>query len=86
MVGWGAAPAGEGPWFERFYFSLRAAVAGLGVAIGPWRLVRDDVDNGLLAAPLGFVEDGARYALLSPEPFRQDGLAADLLAWLREMS
>ncbi|WP_165678407.1 LysR family transcriptional regulator, partial [Metapseudomonas otitidis] len=41
---WGAA-AGRAPGlpggqvFEHFYFSLQAAVAGLGVAIGPWHLV-----------------------------------------------
>jgi hypothetical protein len=29
-------------------------------------MVRDDIDNGLLAAPLGFVEDGSHYCLLSP--------------------
>lgn len=42
-----------GQTFEHFYFSLQAAVAGLGVAIGPWHLVRDDLDSGVLtpAAP-----------------------------------
>lgn len=69
--------------FEHFYFSLQAAVAGLGAAIGPWHLVRDDLESGLLVAPLGFVEDGSRYCLLSPHPFPPAGPQADLLAWLR---
>lgn len=51
--------------FEHFYFSLQAAIAGLGVAIGPWHLVRDDLNAGILAAPFGFAQDGSRYVLLS---------------------
>lgn len=72
--------------FEHFYFSLQAAVAGLGVAIGPWHLVRDDLESDLLVAPLGFVEDGSRYCLLSPVPFPPAGPQTDLLAWLRAMA
>lgn len=77
------APDGPSQMFEHFYFSLQAAVAGLGVAIGPWQLVRDDVESGILAAPLGFVEDGSAYHLLSPDPLADGGRAAPLLEWLR---
>src|SRR5690606_18685902 len=80
------APDAPGQSFEHFYFSLQAAVAGLGVAIGPWHLVRDDLDSGVLAAPLGFVEDGSRYCLLSPQPLQPDSPQADLLAWLRALA
>ncbi|EPF2501813.1 LysR family transcriptional regulator, partial [Pseudomonas aeruginosa] len=80
------APDAKGQTFEHFYFSLQAAVAGLGVAVGPWHLVRDDLDSGVLAAPLGFVEDGSRYCLLSPQPLRPDSPQADLLGWLRAMA
>ncbi|MCT5017199.1 LysR family transcriptional regulator [Pseudomonas aeruginosa] len=79
-------PDAPGQTFEHFYFSLQAAVAGLGVAIGPWHLVRDDLDSGVLAAPLGFIEDGSRYCLLSPQPLPPDGPQADLMAWLRAMA
>lgn len=72
--------------FEHFYFSLQAAVAGLGLAIGPWQLVRDDLASGLLAAPLGFVEDGSHYCLLSPKPLRDNSPQASLLEWLRQMA
>ncbi len=72
--------------FEHFYFSLQAAVAGLGVAIGPWHLVRDDISSGVLAAPLGFVEDGSSYCLLSPQPAQAASLQADLLQWLRRLA
>ncbi|OHU64966.1 LysR family transcriptional regulator [Mycobacteroides chelonae] len=51
--------------FEHFYLSLEAASAGLGVAIGPYPLVAADLEAGRLIAPLGFVEDGTQYVLLS---------------------
>lgn len=76
-------PPAEGQCFEHFYFSLQAAVAGLGVAIGPWHLVQDDIRNGLLAAPSGFVEDGSRYCLISPTAFEPDSVEMELLEWLR---
>jgi DNA-binding transcriptional LysR family regulator len=59
-------PAGPSRSFEHFYLSLQAATAGIGVAIGPWQMVRDEIAAGLLAAPAGFVGDGSRYLLLSP--------------------
>ncbi len=85
---WAAAtgrsmPPAEGQCFEHFYFSLQAAVAGLGVAIGPWHLVQDDIRNGLLAAPSGFVEDSSRYCLISPTAFEPDSVEMELLEWLR---
>ncbi|BAP42652.1 LysR family transcriptional regulator [Pseudomonas sp. StFLB209] len=79
-------PEPPGQVFEHFYFSLQAAVAGLGVAIGPWHLVRDDLASGVLIAPLGFVEDGSRYCLLSPQPLQAGSLQADLLEWLRGLA
>jgi len=45
--------------------------------------VRDDIANGVLAAPMGFVEDGSRYCLLSPAPPTPDGVHDQLLQWLR---
>ena len=79
-------PQGTEQSFEHFYFSLQAAVAGLGVAIGPWHLVRDDLDSGLLAAPLGFVEDGSQYCLLTPQPVQAGSAQAQVLNWLRAMA
>jgi len=75
----------EGQTFDHFYFSLQAAVAGLGIAIGSWYHVCDDLENGVLAAPQGFIEDGSRYYLLSPEPFKPGSIQADLLSWLRTL-
>lgn len=83
----GTAPAtGRGQWFEHFYFSLQAAAAGLGVAIGPWALVRQEVEAGTLVAPFGFLEDGSGYYLLSPGSIGGDRRAEALLAWLRSQA
>lgn len=78
--------AGHPQWFEHFYFSLQAAIAGLGVAIAPWHLACDDLASGVLSAPLGFVEDGSHYWLLSPGPPAAGTAPQQLLAWLREIA
>ncbi|MGC3024798.1 LysR family transcriptional regulator [Burkholderia sp. DN3021] len=80
------AGSGRRQMFDHFYFSLQAAVAGLGVAIGPWHLVRDDLESGVLVAPMGFVEDGSHYCLLTPEPVTAGSAQSDLLAWLKAMA
>jgi len=79
-------PAATGQSLEHFYFSLQAAIAGVGVAIGPWHLVQDDINHGLLVAPLGFVEDGSQYCLLSPHALLPGSVQHHLLAWLRSMA
>lgn len=61
-------------------------MGGLGVAVEPWNFVRDDIESGMLVAPLGFIEDGSEYCLLFPEPLSADGPQSELLAWLREMA
>ncbi|MFI8826650.1 LysR substrate-binding domain-containing protein [Streptomyces sp. NPDC053431] len=72
--------------FEHFYLALQAAVAGVGVAVGPYALVHDDLVRGQLAAPYGFVADGTGYGLLSPRPPERDARIATLLDWLREQA
>ncbi|MFG3348510.1 LysR substrate-binding domain-containing protein [Streptomyces sp. NPDC048018] len=79
------APAAD-QTFEHFYLALQAAVAGMGVAVGPYALVRDDLLRGQLAAPYGFVADGTGYGLLSPRPPERDARTATLLGWLREQA
>lgn len=56
----------DGQSFEHFYFMLEAALAGLGVAIGFWHLVAEDVQGGRLLAPFGFVPTGRHYTALLP--------------------
>jgi LysR family glycine cleavage system transcriptional activator len=79
-------PSGREQIFEHFYFSLQAASAGLGIAIGPWALVRQEVEAGTLVAPLGFLKDGSAYHLLSRLPFGSDRRIEALLAWLRDQT
>jgi DNA-binding transcriptional LysR family regulator len=77
-----AAPsAGEGQSFEHFYFMIEAAMAGLGVAIGFWHLVDDDLRAGRLVAPFGFMPTGRHYTALLPlQPRRGAHVFAQWLA------
>ncbi|WP_217475607.1 LysR family transcriptional regulator [Stutzerimonas stutzeri] len=72
-----------GQGFEHLYFLLEAALAGLGVAIAPHQLVADDLRQGRLLAPWGFVETQARLVLWVPAR-RADRRAAMLADWLRQ--
>lgn len=60
----------DGQSFEHFYFMLEAAMGGLGVAIGFWHLVADDVRSGRLVAPFGFLPTGRHYTALLPKQAR----------------
>lgn len=50
-----------GPEFEHYYFTLEAAISGLGICVAPWHLVAEDVRAGRLVAPLGFQESSYQY-------------------------
>ncbi len=85
---WSAAtghrvPDGKRQMFDHFATSIQGAVAGLGVAIGPYPLVHDELMAKRLAAPFGFVRGGTGYHLLSRRPFDEDPRAARLLSWLK---
>lgn len=80
-----ACPSDHKQNFEHFYFSLQAAVAGLGVAIGPWHLVQSDLRDGLLVAPQGFREDGSAYFLLSAREPQSGSLSEIFGDWLRTL-
>ncbi|AHG18499.1 LysR family transcriptional regulator [Chania multitudinisentens RB-25] len=73
-------------YFDHFYFSLQAAVAGVGIAIGPWQHVRDDINSGLLAAPFGFKQDGSGYCLLTEHQVVPGSPLAKVIAWLQANS
>ncbi len=79
-----ALPAGLSQMFEHFYLSLQAAAAGLGVAMGSCHMAQGEIASGVLAAPVGFVADGSRYLLLSPETASQRVARSRdaLLAWM----
>ena len=76
-----APPLPHGTCYEHYYFTLQAAMAGLGVCVAPWHLVADDVQAGRLLAPLGFCDSGYRY-VAKRRPQRSQKL--DLFcAWLQ---
>ncbi|PKM29848.1 MAG: LysR family transcriptional regulator [Gammaproteobacteria bacterium HGW-Gammaproteobacteria-11] len=79
----GMDPAGlhQGQAFEHLYYLLEAALSGLGVAIAPQLLVADDIANGRLLAPWGFVDTPNQLALWVParQPQQQ---ARVLVDWL----
>ncbi|WP_035058329.1 LysR substrate-binding domain-containing protein [Andreprevotia chitinilytica] len=56
-----ALPPQPGPAFEHYYFTLEAAIGGLGICVAPWHLVIDDIRAGRLVAPLGFQASGHQY-------------------------
>ena len=67
--------------FEHLYYLLEAAMAGLGVAIAPEHLVRNDIANGRLIAPWGFVETSAKLVLLVRDN-QHEQRAQQLADWL----
>lgn len=76
----GLPPPPRGREFEHFYFMLEAATAGMGVAIAPEILVRDDIAAGRLLAPWGFEPSSQIYvALKSRRPNRD---AQTFVDWL----
>ena len=74
--------------FEHFQLSLQAAEAGLGIAIGSFLMISEDVRQKRLAVPFGYVKDGTEYVVLSSarSDRRQSGAAHRevLRNWLHE--
>lgn len=68
--------------YQHFYLSIQAASAGLGLAMASALMVRDELDNGQLQAPFGFVRDGSAYHLLSPLPLEDDGKRQRFATWV----
>lgn len=69
--------------YEHFYFCLQAAADGLGVALGSYPLVMDDLKRGRLVAPLGFVSSGHHYVALMPQNSTAQALA--FYHWLQTL-
>jgi LysR family glycine cleavage system transcriptional activator len=56
-------PPRETIWYDALSFSVQAAEAGLGVAIGPGPAITDALDHGRLIAPLGMVTRNGSWFL-----------------------
>ena len=70
---------------EHFYLTLQAALDGLGVAMGPERLVAGDVAAGRLALPFAGPFLPARsYHAYVPEPRAEDPAVLAFCGWLNE--
>jgi DNA-binding transcriptional LysR family regulator len=81
------APLGElriDESFAHFYLLIQAAKCGLGLANVPRMLVLDDLNNGTLVAPLGFVPGPNKLSVwLAPHLARRTD-ATRLVDWLVE--
>ena len=68
---------------EHFYLTLQAALDGLGVAMGPERLIADDVAAGRLTLPfVGPALSARAYYTYVPEPRSDDPAVRAFCAWL----
>lgn len=56
--------SGSNQSFDHFYFCIQAAMDGLGAAIGSYPLVADELKDGRLIAPFGFIPSDHNYILL----------------------
>ena len=70
-----------GQTFAQLLYMLEAAVAGIGVALAPAVLVREDLAAGRLQAPLGFVASGSVYFMASA-PEAADARVGVFRDWL----
>lgn len=68
--------------FEHFYFCLQATIDGLGATMGSFPLVADDLKNGRLIAPFGFILSGYNYSLIH-QPKEMDTNETNFISWLK---
>jgi len=78
---------GMSRWSGLFFSLGHGAVVtlvGLGVAVAPHPLVREDLKLGRLVAPFGFVKSGQRYCLLHPAELVQAGKVRTFRRWIEK--
>jgi DNA-binding transcriptional LysR family regulator len=68
--------------FGQFIYMIQATIAGLGVGIAPSVLVQEEIDQGRVVAPLGFVGSGDRIAMCVLKRRAQEPALVSLTAWL----
>jgi LysR family glycine cleavage system transcriptional activator len=77
-------PAGE-QVFEHFYFAIQAALAGVGVVMGPLALVTEEVRAGRLLAPIGQPVLSSRgYFVYAPAASNDAPAVVALRQWLTD--
>jgi LysR family glycine cleavage system transcriptional activator len=70
--------------FEHTFLVIEAALAGFGVALLERRLVTEELADGRLVAPFGFVTIRDGFGAIVPERGRERKPVAVFLDWLRE--
>jgi LysR family transcriptional regulator, glycine cleavage system transcriptional activator len=75
----------SGPQLDQFHSLIRAVMAGMGLALVPRCLVQDDVNSGLVSAPLddGYTDDSGYY-LVYPEAKANLVPLTHFRQWLQE--
>ncbi len=77
-------PAGE-QVFEHFYFAIQAALAGVGVVMGPLALVAEEVRSGRLLMPIGRPAVSSRgYFAYAPAASNEAPAIVALRRWLTD--
>ncbi|CAG9296830.1 LysR substrate-binding domain-containing protein [Celerinatantimonas diazotrophica] len=66
--------------YEHFYFMIEAAMSGLGIAIAPYILVKNELKMGNLIAPLGFKKNNLKYHILHKSTVNKP--IQNLINWL----
>jgi LysR family transcriptional regulator, glycine cleavage system transcriptional activator len=82
LTGTPGIDAADGPRYEHTYFLLEAAASGLGVAIGSYPLVKQDLASGRLVAPFGFLGSPSSYYLLHPRSTPNAARIAAFATWI----
>lgn len=71
--------------FEQMYFSLQAALEGLGVALIPYFMIADDIAAGRLCTPLGALGVRTRHYYANLAPSAMPSLAQNsFFDWLEQ--
>jgi DNA-binding transcriptional LysR family regulator len=69
--------------FEHFYFAIQAALAGVGVVMGPLALVTEEVCSGRLLMPIGSPAVSSRgYFVYAPAASTDAPAMVALRKWL----
>lgn len=81
------ASIGKGQHFDTLDLAMSVASQGLGVAIGDWSLIGEDLTAGRLATPFELkVRTGDAYFLVYPERPQPSTQLTELVDWLRQQA
>lgn len=87
MAGYAGLKSAATLTLDHFYLSIQAAIDGLGIAMGPTALVRDDLVAGRLMAPFPEVSLPARtYFAYLPQRDLIDPASAVFCDWLEKLA